>query len=199
LLLFAAAIVSFALIGGDAVRLVDYLRTTPFAHAEEPADDDKKPDKKKDSDDKEPLLLLDDDPPLLLDDDPPLLLDDDDGDKGKPTAAMVDNERCFVCHLDYKLEELALDHAKAKISCAECHGNCDKHIADESWASGGNGTPPEIMYRPKEINPACFKCHEQDDLDPDEHDEFLAGKTKEKVCTDCHGKHRMPKRKCKWK
>lgn len=137
-------------------------------------------------------------PPLLLDDEPPLLLDDE-GEQEKPTKAMVDNDRCFVCHLNYKTEELALDHAKADVGCAKCHGNCDKHIADESWASGGNGTPPEIMYRRDEVNPACLKCHTRSKMDKDAHEEFFAGKAKEKHCTDCHGKHRLTERKCKWK
>ena len=119
--------------------------------------------------------------------------------KNKPTKAMVDNARCFVCHLNYQKEEIALNHAKADIGCAECHGNCDKHIADESWASGGNGTPPEIMYRRNEVNPACLKCHTKSKMDEDAHEEFFAGKTEERHCTDCHGEHRLTERKCKWK
>jgi len=139
--------------------------------------------------DEEPLLLLDNDPPLLLD-------DGEESGAGKP---MADNSRCYHCHLDYVKEQLGVIHAKANVGCADCHGNCDAHIADESWASGGNGTPPEKMYPREKINPLCFGCHAKDKLDKSEHEDLLAGSAKEKYCTDCHGDHRMPKRKCKWK
>ena len=147
--------------------------------------------KDKPATDKKPLLLLDDEPPLLL--------EDDDDQQEKPTKAMVDNKRCFVCHLNYEKEKIALTHAKADISCAECHGNCDEHIADESWASGGNGTAPEIIYRRDQVNKACLKCHMKSHMDEEAHEEFFAGTSEEKHCTDCHGKHRLEERKCKWK
>ncbi len=140
-----------------------------------------------------------DDKPLMLDDEPPLLLDD--GPEDDPDAGPVaDNSRCLHCHLNMSDEELAMTHARANIGCAKCHGNCDAHIADESWASGGNGTPPEIMYPRDTIQAACMKCHPRDKIDVDEHAEWLTGKVKDKVCTDCHGEHRIPgQRKCKWK
>ncbi|HUT13605.1 MAG TPA: hypothetical protein VMY42_24165 [Thermoguttaceae bacterium] len=145
-----------------------------------------------------PPLLLDDDPPLLLDDDPPLLLDDDPTGPGerKPVA---DNSRCHHCHLNYADEDLVVQHAEANISCADCHGNCDEHIADESWASGGNGTPPEKMYPREKINPLCVDCHPKEELGKLEHQRFLAGTAGEKYCTDCHGDHRLGERTCKWK
>lgn len=129
----------------------------------------------------------------------PLLLLDEDKPTGKRTANMADNSRCEVCHLNLMKEELALSHAKSGIGCANCHGASDAHIADESWASGGNGTAPEIMFPKAKINPGCLACHAKEKLDPDFHKEFLAGKSDEKFCTDCHGKHRVPNRKCKWK
>jgi hypothetical protein len=141
--------------------------------------------------DKEPLLLLDEEPPLLL-----------SGGEGKtlpPTGPVADNSRCHHCHLNYVDEDLALVHARANIGCADCHGNCDAHIADESWASGGNGTPPEIMYPREKVNPCCLHCHPQDKMDKTEHESFLAGTAKEKYCTDCHGDHRLAERKCKWR
>jgi len=141
--------------------------------------------------DEEPLLLLDDEPPLLLDDGP-------EG-SSEATGPMADNSRCHVCHLNYAKEDIAVVHARAKIGCVDCHGDCDEHIADESWASGGNGTPPGIMYAPDKINPLCIGCHDKDEIDTEDHEEFLAGTADEKYCTDCHGDHRLPKRKCKWK
>ncbi len=94
-----------------------------------------------------------DEAPLLLDDEP-LLLDDDPASSEKPRKG-ADNSRCFVCHINYVKEELAVDHALADIGCAKCHGVSDAHIADESWADGGNGTAPEIMYPRPKINPFC--------------------------------------------
>ena len=36
----------------------------------------------------------------------------------------------------------------------------DAHIADESWASGGNGTAPDILILKTNINRSCWECHE---------------------------------------
>ena len=141
--------------------------------------------------DEEPLLLLDDEPLLLLDDGQEKFV--------PPTGPVADNSRCYVCHMNYMQEELAVDHAEANIGCADCHGNCDEHIADESWSWGGNGTPPGIMYPRPKINPFCSECHPKEKIDPEPHKSFFAGAAKEKYCTDCHGDHRLGKRQCKWK
>ena len=140
--------------------------------------------------DEEPLLLLDDEPPLLL---------GDGEESAAPKGPVADNSRCHVCHLNYAREELAVQHARANIGCADCHGNCDEHIADESWAWGKNGTPPGIMYPRPKINPFCLNCHPKDKIPAAEHKALFAGTSKKKYCTDCHGAHRLPKRKCKWK
>lgn len=141
--------------------------------------------------DEEPLLLLDDEPLLLL---------ADDEEKGSPASGPVaDNSRCFVCHLNYQLEDIAVTHARAAIGCVKCHGECNDHIADESWASGGNGTPPEIMYPRDKINPACLHCHPKDEIDTEDHEDLFADAASKEVCTDCHGKHRLTERTCKWK
>lgn len=141
----------------------------------------------------------DEGPLLLLDEEPPLLLSGGEGETLPPAGPVADNSRCHHCHLNYVDEDLALVHARANIGCADCHGDCDAHIADESWASGGNGTPPEIMYPREKINPFCLTCHPQDKIDETEHESFLAGTAKEKYCTDCHGDHRLAERKCKWR
>jgi len=140
--------------------------------------------------DKEPLLLLDDEPLLLLDDAP----------QGKqPEGPMADNSRCFVCHINYMQEDIAVIHARQDMGCAHCHGESDEHIADESWASGGNGTPPDIMYPLPKINPFCMGCHPADKLRLEQHKPLFADSAKKKYCTDCHGDHRLVNRKCKWK
>ncbi|MBN2594368.1 MAG: hypothetical protein JXA81_12740 [Sedimentisphaerales bacterium] len=138
-----------------------------------------------------------DEAPLLLDDEPLLLLE------GEPQADQsdgpkADNSRCFVCHINYMQEDIAVIHARASIGCASCHGESDEHIADESWASGGNGTAPDIMYLPAKINPFCMDCHTRDKIDTEQHKPLFANMGK-MVCTDCHGSHRLEVRKCKWK
>ena len=141
--------------------------------------------------DEEPLLLLDDEPPLLL---------DDAEQEGASKGPVADNSRCQVCHLNYMQEELAVLHKRANIGCADCHGNCDAHIADESWAWGGNGTPPGVMFPKPKINPFCLGCHPKGEIGKKaDHKKFFAGAAEEKYCTDCHGDHRLDKRKCKWK
>ena len=134
---------------------------------------------------------------LLLDEEPLLLLDDDsDGEQSEVPGA--DNSRCFVCHVNYMEEDIAVIHARADIGCAGCHGESDEHIADESWAYGGNGTAPETMFPKPEINPFCMGCHPKDKIDAVQH-KLLFANMEKMVCTDCHGKHRLAVRKCKWK
>ena len=133
------------------------------------------------------------------DNEPLLLLDDDEEEFSPPAGAVADNSRCYVCHMNYIQEDIAVIHARANIGCADCHGDCDAHIADESWASGGNGTPPGIMYSPAKINPFCMGCHPRDKIDTEQHKPLFTSAREEKHCTDCHGNHRLAHRKCKWK
>ena len=135
----------------------------------------------------------------VVTDDEPLLLLDDGSDEDSSTESMADNSRCFVCHINYMDEDIAITHARVDMGCANCHGDCDEHIADESWASGGNGTAPDIMYPLSKINPFCMGCHPKDKIDTEQHKPLFAGTIKEKYCTDCHGDHRLTNRKCKWK
>lgn len=142
----------------------------------------------------EPLLLEEE--PLLLDDEP-LLLEDEPVDTAGYKGA--DNSRCHVCHINYATETIAVTHAKAGIGCASCHGESDAHIADESWASGGNGTAPDRMFPRNTINPSCMKCHTDIAADQPQHAAVFASGDEQKVCTDCHGAHRLAVRRCKWK
>jgi hypothetical protein len=129
----------------------------------------------------------------------PLLLLEDDPADGTASGSAADNSRCFVCHVNYMQEEIAVTHAQANLGCAHCHGASDAHIDDESWASGGNGTAPEIMYPKEKINPACLTCHTREKIDTPQHETVLADTEGKKVCTDCHGNHRLPQRRCRWK
>jgi len=127
----------------------------------------------------------------------PLLLLDD-GESEDPTGPVADNSRCFVCHINYMTEPIAANHARQNIGCAGCHGASDAHIADESWASGGNGTAPDLMYPKGKINSACMACHPRDKIDAPHHEPAFA-QADPKVCTDCHGDHRLPHRQCTWR
>jgi len=145
-------------------------------------------------------FLTDDEAPLLLDDEVLLLLDDGEEEFHPPSGLLADNSRCYVCHINYMQEDIAVVHARVNIGCADCHGQSDAHIDDESWASGGNGTAPDVMYVPEKINPFCIGCHTKDKIDAIKHKDVLADKdTEHKYCTDCHGEHRLAHRRCKWK
>ena len=143
-------------------------------------------------------VTKDDESPLLLDDEPLLLLDDEP-DEDSSSESMADNSRCFVCHINYAQEKIAVTHARQGMGCADCHGESDEHIADESWASGGNGTAPERMFTRAQINPFCMGCHPKEKIDTEQHKPLFADNNEEKYCTDCHGDHRLTNRKCKWK
>ena len=126
--------------------------------------------------------------PILLaeqvDQEPLLLLEDGNGDEntGLDTGLLADNSRCFVCHINYEVDELTSMHAKADIGCEHCHGASDAHCSDED-----NITPPDIMYPAEKINSFCKSCHPDGKLG--------GGK---KFCTDCHGEHRLSHRTRKW-
>jgi len=112
-----------------------------------------------------------------------------------PPAAVrtppADNFYCHVCHLNYKSEELAVRHAAAGVGCMKCHGDSLDHSGDED-----NVTPPDIMYLHDTINEACMECHPGNGLARKEiHQE---GKQAGKVCTDCHGSHRLAHRTRRW-
>ncbi len=128
----------------------------------------------------------------------PLLLEDEPA-SGASNGPGADNSRCFVCHVNYMQEKLATTHAQANVSCATCHGPSDAHIADESWASGGNGTAPDRMYARDKIDASCMACHPKDKTNTPQHLAVRADTEGKKVCTDCHGNHRLPQRRCKWK
>jgi len=115
---------------------------------------------------------------------PPLLLEDPDKTEQlpPPTGPVADNSRCYVCHINYEEEALAVTHARANIGCEKCHGTCYAHCSDED-----NITPPDIMYPPEKINSFCKGCHPQAKLS--------GGK---KYCTDCHGEHRLSYRTRRW-
>ena len=126
--------------------------------------------------------------PLLLLEEPPLLLEDE------PTGPMADNSRCHVCHINYAEEVLAVTHARADVSCEDCHGASDAHCGDED-----NITPPDVLFAAAKIKPFCMGCHPKQKIDIAVHKGFVSHPDPMKgKCTDCHGEHRLSYRTRKW-
>jgi hypothetical protein len=121
-----------------------------------------------------------------------------EGTPPPPKTKAVDNSRCYVCHLNFSDDVMAVNHAKYGVGCEKCHGSSDDHSSDEA-----NITPPQIMYPREKIDASCKVCH------PDPMERIVAGakyclqvllteEEKKKVCTDCHGIHRMAQRQVRW-
>jgi hypothetical protein len=137
---------------------------------------------------------------IPLEDEPPLRLDDYSvTGTEQADGPIADNSRCFVCHLSYVEEDLALTHALQEIGCAQCHGESDAHIADEPWTSGGTGTAPDIIVLPHQVNEFCMDCHARDTLSMPDHNILETNKADASRCTDCHGEHRLTNRVTQWK
>ena len=141
-------------------------------------------------------------PPLIIDDDEPLLLLEDPAEKEKSALeikAWVESQPCFVCHVNFQEEPLAVSHAKAGISCVRCHGDSFAHRNDEN-----NTTPPDIMYPAENIEKICEECHLFHNAPAREVIARWQKRCAEKtdpntiVCTDCHGQHRLKVRTVQW-
>lgn len=104
----------------------------------------------------------------------------------------ADNSRCHVCHLNFAMEDLSVKHAAANVNCEQCHGPSNAHCADED-----NITPPDRMFPQDGINDDCQDCHRETLPMTAQHKAVLARKLK-KVCTDCHGEHRLSHRTRRW-
>lgn len=124
---------------------------------------------------------------------------------GGGEVVVKSNDPCYVCHMPFLQESLAVAHARAKVWCGTCHGPSIRHIEDENIGA----TPPDVVYGKPAIDRMCGQCH-----DPKKHAE-LTGKTRlarlaegtkaqeeikrrkikvTGVCTDCHGRHWIPSR-----
>jgi len=135
-------------------------------------------------------------PPLVVEEDAPQLPGEARG--ADPNAPAVSNDPCFVCHANFRSEPLATEHAAAGVGCTDCHGDSFAHRNDEN-----NTTPPETMYPPDAIDPACRVCHDKHEAP----EEKVAAQRKplletkrldEITCTDCHGEHRLAVRTVRW-
>lgn len=139
---------------------------------------------------------------LQVDKSAPLLLDEpaeEEVPKADPRRPVADNNRCFVCHVNYKEEPFVQWHSQANVSCVQCHGDSAEHIADEA-----NLTPPGRIYQRSMVGFNCFGCHPKHNAPAREvvlrWQERVAGKVNPKrvICTDCHGDHRLKLRTIVW-
>ncbi len=114
---------------------------------------------------------------------------------GQPADAPADNSYCYVCHINFQSENLTQVHAKAGISCEQCHGLSDAHSADEDGL-----TAPDRMFPAVRIQGFCMECHPVRDLEPvpDHAPVLAAGSAPPPSCTDCHGEHRLSVRTRRW-
>lgn len=118
-----------------------------------------------------------------------------DGPGAGPKGLGVDNSRCHVCHINYEDEEFAVRHARANVGCEKCHGASDAHCGDEN-----NVTPPDLMYPKAKVNLSCWMCHDKATLAKvaDHKPALAAVEARTKLCTDCHGQHRLARRDVRW-
>lgn len=107
----------------------------------------------------------------------------------------ADNSYCFVCHANFKAEKIAAVHQKEGVGCAKCHGDSDSHSADEDGL-----VAPEVMFIREQIAESCSKCHDEAKMRVVEDHEpaFRADVAARKICTECHGAHRMAVRTRVW-
>jgi hypothetical protein len=97
--------------------------------------------------------------------------------------AAARNEECFLCHLDYRPEELTLTHQKQGVSCMTCHGESKGHIDDED-----RKTAPDRIIPRHQVGSFCRGCHTELETCP--HADPPAAQP-EQPCTDCHGQHKL--------
>jgi aminoglycoside phosphotransferase family enzyme len=55
------------------------------------------------------------------------------------------------------------------------------------------------MYRREEVNKFRKRCHPKNKNDLEQHQPLFTRTAKENYSTDCHGKHRLAKRRTEWK
>lgn len=91
---------------------------------------------------------------------------------------------CGMCHVDV-LDELAGgEHLAADIGCVRCHGPSKAHLADEN-----NEVKPDRMPSRDQIDSFCGSCHKC--TRPVRPVRPAATQPKPKICTDCHGTHKL--------
>jgi len=112
---------------------------------------------------------------------------------------LVDNSSCFVCHDDFRDDELTIEHGKEEVGCIKCHGESFDHRDDEDHI-----TPPDKMFEGSTVDQLCAACHIGHVAEPKKVVERWQERCSEiedpdnLSCTDCHFSHGMKRRSVRW-
>ena len=85
---------------------------------------------------------------------------------------------CDMCHVDVADDVVGTRHQAKGVGCVKCHGRSVAHVRDEN-----NEVKPDRIFPRNRIDAFCNTCHKCSRSD--------AAKPIRKVCTDCHGTHRV--------
>ena len=91
---------------------------------------------------------------------------------------------CVQCHVDVSDEFEGGKHHCEEITCIDCHGPSEGHLADEN-----NDVKPDEVFARADVGRLCSECHDCDRPLPDKPSNNPTAKPK--VCIDCHGSHKM--------
>jgi len=85
---------------------------------------------------------------------------------------------CDMCHIDVADEVVGTRHQAKGVGCVKCHGRSLAHVRDEN-----NEVKPDRVFPRNRIDAFCSTCHKCS--------RPAAAKPGRKVCTDCHGTHKI--------
>ncbi|MBM3335053.1 hypothetical protein FJY63_10375 [Candidatus Sumerlaeota bacterium] len=108
-----------------------------------------------------------------------------------PSPQRADNSLCYVCHADFTSEAIVVTHARRAIGCDRCHGPSDPHMSNED-----NVIAPDVMFERAQVNWLCTVCHAR--LKSSHQTIEIGATDRGKVCTDCHGHHRVDQPRRRW-
>ncbi len=91
---------------------------------------------------------------------------------------------CDMCHIDVADEVAGTRHHAKGVNCVKCHGASQGHVRDEN-----NEVKPDRVFGREHIDPFCGTCHTCSR--PEAKKRPIRPKPDHKVCTDCHGVHRI--------
>lgn len=91
---------------------------------------------------------------------------------------------CVMCHTDVGDRFTGSRHHKEEISCVDCHGPSDGHVADEN-----NDVKPDETFAREDTDRLCGACHGCDRRIPSNW-ATIPPQDRE-VCTECHGSHAL--------
>ena len=91
---------------------------------------------------------------------------------------------CGLCHVDVEDALVGSRHHTEGVGCVKCHGPSKGHAADEN-----NDVLPDHTFARGEIDRFCEECHECSR--PKDRPAETKTDAQWKVCTECHGAHKL--------